>query len=180
METFFIVFFFWMAVLLLSLLPVWLLLIPPSLSLLACIRLWKRRRLRNASLVLCFLTVMPLGVGVSETLCGKVTLKMCFGSVVPASSVVRYRFSLAGIGETKHYWQLQDINEHEGYAIVQQLDLEPIGAGESPFGAFRLPDWWPTSREGYILFEGRHGSGGTTEFWQAEAGSKAYLFRFME
>ena len=180
METFFIFFFFWMAVLLLSLLPVWLLLIPPSLSFLLCIRLWKQRRLRNASLVLCFLTVMPLGVSVSETFCGKVSLKMCFGSVVPAGSVVRYRFNMAGIGETRHYWELEDIDEYKGHAVIQQLDLEPIEAGESLFSIFRPPDWWPTSREGYTLFEGRDSSGRATEFWQAEISSKAYLLRFTE
>jgi len=180
METFFIVFFFWMAVLLLSLVPVWLLLIPPSLSFLLCIRLWKQRRLRNASLVLCFLTVMPLGVSVSEALCGKVSLKMCFGSAVPASSVVRYRFSMARIGEMRHYWELEDIDASKGHAVVQQIDLQPVEAGESLSSAFSPPDWWPTSSEGYTRFEGRDSSGGATEFWQAEISSKAYLFRFME
>lgn len=164
----------------LSLLPVWLLTIPPALSFLTCVRLRKQRRLRNASLVLCFLTLMPLGVKVSETLCGKISLKMCFGSVVPTHSVVRYRISLAGIGDTKHYWELDNIDEDQCEAIVYRLDLEASEVGESLSSVFRPPDWWPTSREGYLLFEGHDSSGGTTEFWQAEAGAKAYLSRFIE
>jgi hypothetical protein len=111
-------------------------------------------------------------------------LKDRFGDLIDANSVSRYRFVLAGIGDTLEYWQLKNVSPSVCQSLIHKYNLEkmPAVALFRPNSMLGAPEWWPISTENYVVLqgEGDRRYGGSIELWMPKNGSATYLFRFID
>lgn len=79
-----------------------------------------------------------------------------FGVTFEPCKVAKYRYTLAGLGDTVEYWRLKYANPTDCMQVISDHNLTPIIADSSfSTGSMRgCPSWWPKSTQGYSVFEG--------------------------
>lgn len=166
--------------------PLWIFFIPLLILALTCVGFWRRARFRNACAVIGVLIALVsipfVAVQISLRMDAGKRLEWLFGVAIDPNRVAKYRFELAGLGDTIEFWKLENVDSDECMQIVSKHNLTEVSDDKLfPPGSVGCgPWWWPRSTEGYAVFEGPDREGGSREVWVPRNGGSMYLFRFLE
>ena len=167
--------------------PLWIFAIPLLILAATSIGFWRRKRLRNACAALAFLVglmAVPFVIVQAAFYTSPTErIESGFGVAVDRSSIAKYQFKLAGLGDTVEFWRLRKCNAGVCEQIIHKHGLEMIGSDKTYLpGSVVLshPWWWPRSTQGYSIFQGNDSEGGSMEVWISQDGSRFYLYRFLE
>ena len=167
----------------LSLIPIWLFVVPLIFWAIICIGFWKRKVIRYVSIVMCICTVIPFVTiqGLVRSAGEKSFESMC-DNAINTNKITKYRFRLAGLEDSKQYWKLDKIDKNDCEPIIQKYKLEKLDRGtlSSVGSLMNAPWWWPKSPADYLIYEGDDGSYGSIEIWIAKKNSSVYLYKFTE
>ena len=153
---------------------------------LACFRFWRRERLRIAlavvGLLVTLLAIPSAAVQLSFGMAANERVESGFGVAIAPDRVAKYRFTLAGLGDTMEFWKLKNTDGSNCMTIVSKNGLTMRSSERllPPGSVEDGPWWWPNSTQGYSVFEGEDTEGGTMEVWIPRNGTSAYLYRFLE
>jgi hypothetical protein len=173
-------------ILCLQAIPLWVFLFPLLLSVGLAIRFWIRPVTRNVCIYMAILiTVCALPVCAVQAWCrtgGGTALERRFGHLIDPDRVVKYRFVVAGIGDTCEFWKLKGVDARSCQQIIDEHNLKPVAPDPTflPGSTNGAPWWWSDSTKGYTVSEGDDGAMGSIEIWIAEDHSTVYLHRFIE
>jgi hypothetical protein len=176
---------YWLEFLLQSV-PLWIFLVP--LMGVAAVGLRFRRRpvLRRTCLAMAGLIVLaaipPVAVRVYHGTGGEAALRRRFGQVSQAGCVAKYRFVIAGLGDTREFWKLRRVDAGACEKIISDHNLVrlPEDRISYPGSMTAAPWWWPNSTTGYRVFAGDDGYMGSIEVWVPQKGASVFLYRFIE
>jgi len=167
-------------------LPLWVFWFPLIVLLVVCTRCRERAIVRNACIICSVLILMiaipACVVHLAFVPDGDSRLKTYFGNVIQPDSITRYRFQLAGLGETKDYWKLKNVDPNDCQCIIAEHNLDMAVRDRSSFPRSRpgAPWWWPSSTKGYSVFASDDGQLSRIEIWISKDSSRVYLFKFTE
>ncbi len=166
--------------------PLWIFLVPWLLSVGLAVRFRKRATVRNVCITLCIpimlLAIPPCAVQARLRSGGRAALERRFGAFIDPDCVVKYRFVIAGLGDTCEFWKLKGVDARSCQQIIDEYNLEPLSPDPTylPGSTNGAPWWWPNSANGYTVSEGDDGAMGSIEIWIADDHSTVYLHRFIE
>ncbi|MBN2128001.1 MAG: hypothetical protein JW741_00825 [Sedimentisphaerales bacterium] len=167
-------------------LPLWVFWFPLIVLLVVCMLCRERAIVRNACIV-CSVLILMIAIPASVVHLafmpdGDSRLRTYFGNVIQPDSITRYRFQLAGLGETKDYWKLKNVDPNRCQRIIEKHSLEMAFHDKpfSPRSRAGAPWWWPNSTKGYSVFASDDGQLSRIEIWIWKDSSRVYLFKFTE
>ncbi len=173
-------------ILCLQAIPPWVFLVPWLLFVGLGVRFWKRPVARDICIYMGILiTACAIPVCAVQAWCrtgGGTALERRFGHQIDPDCVVKYRFVIAGLGDTCEFWKLKGVDARSCQQIINEYNLEPLSPDPIclPGSTNGAPWWWPDSTKGYTVSEGDDGAMGSIEIWIAEDHSTVYLHRFIE
>lgn len=166
--------------------PLWVFLVPFLVLATICVAFWKRTRIRNicgaVGLSVAFVSLPFVMVQVAFWTDPHERLESRFDVTIGRDRIAKYRFKPAGLGDTLEFWRLRKGGVAICEQIVRKHGLKPITSDKlfPPGSVGYGPWWWPSSTQGYSVFEGDDDFGGSMEVWISQDGSRAYLYRFLE
>lgn len=149
------------------------------------VRFRHRPAMRKVTLVFTLLTLLaavpPCAVQAYFQMGGEAALQRRFSRVFDTGCVAKYRFVIAGLGDTQEFWKLKNVGARTYRKIVDRYSLQPtLVEDAASLNPYNLPWWWPDGIQDYTVFQGNDGTEGSVEVWVARNESTVYLYRFIE
>ncbi len=110
--------------------PLWIFLIPGIVLTAVSVRFWKRPVARNTCIAVCIpialLAIPPCAVQAYLRTGGSAALERRFGHVIDGEHVTKYRFVIAGLGDTCEFWKLKGVDANSCQQLIDGQNLEPV------------------------------------------------------